>query len=86
MSGLAWIPGQIIELRFGAGRSLPGWEPEPEGAPVPPGDRGLQVGESGVDEGGVVAAQVQRAGEAGVVDVHERAEGWGTFSASKEKP
>src|SRR5207302_6593961 len=31
--------------------------------------RGLQVGESGVDEGWVVAAQVQRAGDAGVVDV-----------------
>ncbi len=66
---LTSIPGQIIELKFGARRSLPWREPEPEDASVPSGDRGLQVGESGVDEGGVVAAQVQRAGDAGRVDV-----------------
>src|SRR6266568_2608883 len=57
---LTSIPGQVIELRF-PGRSS--WrEPEPQGAPVPPGDWYFQVGEAGVDEDGVVAAEVQRAG------------------------
>src|SRR5262249_37571049 len=62
-SRLASIPGQVIELRFPWG----GWsawrEPEAQGAAVPPGDRHLEVGEAGVDEDGVVAAQVQRAGD-----------------------
>jgi hypothetical protein len=64
---LASIPGQLVgSLRPGSAW----WEPEPDGALVPTrGDRGLQVGEAGVDEGGVVAAQVQRAGGAGIVNV-----------------
>ena len=66
---LTSIPGQIIELRFPAAGWLSWREPEPEGAAVPPGDGGFEFGESGVDEGGVVAAQVQRAGDAGGVDV-----------------
>ena len=35
----------------------------------PTGDRGLEFSEPSVDEGGVVAAQVQRAGDAGGDDV-----------------
>jgi hypothetical protein len=66
---LTSIPGQVIELRLPVG----GWsswrEPEAQGAPAPPGDWYFQVGEPGVDEGGVVAAQVQRAGDAVRADV-----------------
>ena len=36
---------------------------------MPPGDGDFQVGEAGVDEDGVVVAQVQRAGDAGFGDV-----------------
>src|SRR5258706_6506056 len=68
---LASIPGQVIGLRFSAA----GWsawrEPEAQDVSVPPGDGDLKVGEACVDEDGVVAAQVQRAGDAGVVDVQD---------------
>src|SRR6266571_4823626 len=66
---LASIPGPGIGLRFPeSGRSA--WrEAEPQLAVLPPGDREFEVGEAGVDQDGVVAAQVQRAGDAGVVDV-----------------
>ena len=51
LSLLTSIPGQIIELRFpGVSGGGSAWrEPEPQGASVPPGDRGLEVGEPGVD-------------------------------------
>ena len=38
-------------------------EAEAQGAPVPPGDLRLEVGETGVDEDGVVAAEIERAGD-----------------------
>src|SRR5216110_3259776 len=65
---LASIPGQLIELRFPWWWSS-WWEPEPQGAPVPPGDGDFEAGEAGVDEDGVVAAQVQRAGDGVAGDV-----------------
>ncbi len=66
---LTSILGQIIESSFLAAWWSAWRETEARGTSVPLGDRCLEVGESGVDEGGVVAAQVQRAGDAGVVDV-----------------
>ncbi len=60
---LASIPGQFCDALFIVA------EPESEGAAVPLGDRGFKLGEPGVNEDGVVAAQVQRAGDAGVVDL-----------------
>jgi hypothetical protein len=46
-----------------------GWETEAQRPVSPPGDGHLQVGEAGIDEDGVVVAQVQRAGDAGLGDV-----------------
>ena len=50
-----------------------GWlarrESELQAAVVPPGDRDLEVGEAGIDEDGVVAAQVERAGDGVCGDV-----------------
>ena len=57
------------QLRFPRAGWLARRESEPQAAAVPPGDRDLEVGEAGVDEDGMVAAQVQRAGDAGGVDV-----------------
>ena len=47
-----------------AGQWSAGWESEAQGPAVPPGDGEFEVGEAGVDEDGVVAAQGEVGGDA----------------------
>src|SRR5258708_29514728 len=66
---MASTRGQFIELVF-PGVWWSTWrEPEPHCAAVPPGDGDFEVGEAGVDQDRVVAAQVQRAGDSVFGDV-----------------
>jgi hypothetical protein len=70
---LTSILGQVIELRLDplgpVGGGSAWWEPEAEGAVVPPRDGEVEVGEAAVDEDGVVGAQVEVDGDGVVGDV-----------------
>lgn len=61
---LTTIPGAVIALRFDWADWSAWREPEVQGAAGPPGYGDLEVGEPGVDEDGVLAAQAERADDA----------------------
>lgn len=69
---LTSIPGAVVELRLSRVGCLAWRETEAQGAAVPPGDGDFEVGEPGVDEDGVLAAQVTPPGVTCKVPVASR--------------